>query len=94
MFVKTARLFLLGDGGTSFSHHPLPLDQYQLGTPFHLSAYGVGEARGDHYWIRTVSMVREIGRMPDCLGGPCTLVCGLKTVTRSIPGTISRGAPT
>jgi NTE family protein len=64
------RLFLLGGGGTSFSDHPLPLDQFLLGTPLHLSAYGLGEVRGDHYWIGTVGVVREIGRMPDFLGGP------------------------
>jgi NTE family protein len=63
-------LFLLGGGGTSFSHHPFPLDQFLLGTPLHLSAYGVGEVRGDYYWIGTVGVVREIGRMPDFLGGP------------------------
>jgi len=64
------RLFLLGGLGTSFSHHPLPFDQFLLGTPLHLSAYGVGEVRGDHYWLGTVGVVREIGRMPDFLGGP------------------------
>jgi NTE family protein len=64
------RLFLLGGGGTSFSHRPLPLDQFLLGTPLHLGAYSVGEVRGDHYWIGTVGVVREIGRMPDFLGGP------------------------
>jgi NTE family protein len=62
-------LFLLGGGGTSFSHHPLPIDQFQLGTPLHLSAFGVGEVRGDHYWLATVGVSREIGRMPDFLGG-------------------------
>jgi len=64
------KLFLLGGAGTSFSHHPLPFDQFLLGTPLHLSAYGVGEVRGDHYWIATAGVVREIGRMPDFLGGP------------------------
>ena len=64
------RLFLLGGGGTSFSRDPFQLDQYLLGTPLHLGAYGVGEVRGDHYWIGTVGVVREIGRMPDFLGGP------------------------
>jgi NTE family protein len=64
------RLFLLGGGGTSFSHHPLPIDQFQLGTPLHLSAYGVGEVRGDHYWLATVGASHEIGRLPDFLGGP------------------------
>ena len=63
-------LFFLGGGGTSFSHHPLQIDQFLLGTPLHLSAYGVGEVRGDHYWVATAGVSREIGRLPDFLGGP------------------------
>lgn len=62
-------LFILGGGGTSFSRSPLAFDQYGLGTPLHLGAYGAGELRGDHYWIGTVGYLRQIGRMPDFLGG-------------------------
>jgi NTE family protein len=62
-------LFVLGGGGTSFSHHPVAIDRFLLGTPLHLSAYGVGEVRGDHYWVATVGVSREIGRLPDFLGG-------------------------
>jgi NTE family protein len=64
------RLFVLGGGGTSFDHDPLPVDQYPLGRPLHLGAYGVGEVRGNHYLIGTVGLLRELGRMPDFLGGP------------------------
>ena len=64
------RLFVLGGAGTSFGHQPLPVDQFPLGRPFHLGAYSVGEVRGDHYVIATVGYVRELGRMPDFLGGP------------------------
>ena len=49
-------LFLLGGGGTSFTHQPLAIDQFLLGRPLHLGAYGVGEVRGDHYWIATVGV--------------------------------------
>ena len=38
--------------------------------PFHLSAYNVGEVRGDHYYIVTAGYLRELGRMPDFIGGP------------------------
>ena len=31
--------------------------------------YSVGEVRGDHYWLGTAGYLREIGRMPDFLGG-------------------------
>ena len=67
------KLFLMGGAGTSFNHHPLPFDQYLLGTPLHLSAYSVGEVRGDHFWIGTVGVIREIRRLPDFIGGPVHL---------------------
>lgn len=64
------RFFLLGGSGTSFDHAPLQTDQFALGSPFHLGAYHVGEVRGDHYYIGTLGYLRELGRMPDFLGGP------------------------
>jgi NTE family protein len=67
---ERTRLFVLGGAGTSFDHQPLPVDQFPLGSPMHLGAYGVGEIRGDHYLIATAGILRELGRMPDFLGGP------------------------
>jgi len=64
------RLFLLGGGGTSFTRHPLAIHQFPLGRPLRLGAYNVGEIRGDHYAIATAGYLRELGRMPDFLGGP------------------------
>jgi len=64
------RLFMLGGGGTSFDGDPLPVDQFALGRPFHLGAYNVGEIRGNHYAIVTAGVLREMGRMPDFIGGP------------------------
>lgn len=64
------RLFVVGGAGTSFDHDPLPVDQYALGFPLHLGAYNGGEVRGDHYLLGTVGYLRELGRMPDFLGGP------------------------
>ena len=62
------RLFLLAGGGTSFSHDPLPTDQFTLGRPLHLGAYDTGELRGDHYYILTAGLLRQIGRLPDFMG--------------------------
>ena len=47
------RLFFLGGGGTSFGDHPLPTDQFPIGSPFHLGALDYGEIRGDHYYVAT-----------------------------------------
>jgi NTE family protein len=64
------RLFVLGGAGTSFSGEPLAVDQFPLGRPLHLGAYSVGEIRGDHYLLATAGVLRELGRLPDFLGGP------------------------
>ena len=64
------RLFVLGGGGTSFDDRPLPTDQFALGSPFHLGALDNGEVRGDHYYILTGGYLRQLGRLPDFMGGP------------------------
>ncbi len=64
------RLFMLAGGGTSFGDHPLPTDQFTLGSPLHLGAYSIGELRGDQYYILTAGYLRQVGRMPDFMGGP------------------------
>jgi hypothetical protein len=56
--------------GTSFNGHPLPTDQFPLGLPFRLGAFDIGERRGDHYFVITGGYLREIGRLPDFIGGP------------------------
>jgi len=63
------RVFVLGGGGTSFDHTPLPTEQFTLGSTFHLGAYGNGELRGDHYYILSAGYLRQLGRLPDFLGG-------------------------
>ena len=67
---ERTRMFVLGGGGTSFGKQPILIDQFPMGRPFHLGAYNLGEIRGDHYAIATAGILREMGRMPDFLGGP------------------------
>jgi NTE family protein len=62
------RLFVVATGGTSFGGHPI--SQFQLGYPFRLDAFSVGERRGDHYGVLTTGIARQLGRLPDFLGGP------------------------
>ena len=64
------RLFVYGGLGTSFDDTPLPTEQFALGMPFRLSAYDTGELRGSHYYIATGGYLRQIGRLPDFMGGP------------------------
>ena len=62
------RLFTVVTGGTSFDGHPI--SQFTLGYPFRLDAYRIGERRGDHYGVVTLGLARQIGRLPDFMGGP------------------------
>ena len=64
------RVFVYGGVGTSFDDAPLPTDQFTLGTPFRLGAYGAGQLRGPHYYIATAGYFRRVGRLPDFMGGP------------------------
>ena len=64
------RVFMYGGVGTSFDDAPLPIDQFVLGTPFRLGAYSAGELRGSHYFVVTGGYLRQIGRLPDFMGGP------------------------
>jgi len=64
------RLFLAGGAGTSFGGKPLPTEQFQLGRPFRLDAYDLGELRGDHYIVASAGYLRGIGKLPDFIGGP------------------------
>lgn len=64
------RVFAVFSGGTSFDGHPLPTNQFTLGYPAVLDAFGVGERRGDHYAVLTLGAATRITRLPDFLGGP------------------------
>jgi NTE family protein len=63
------RVFVYGGLGTSFDDDPLPTEQFALGAPFRLGAYDAGELRGNHYYVATGGLFRQIARLPDFLGG-------------------------
>ncbi|HVG71952.1 MAG TPA: patatin-like phospholipase family protein [Vicinamibacterales bacterium] len=64
------RLFVYGSLGTSFEAEPLLPDQFALGAPFRLGAYDTGEISGAHAYAASGGYLRQIGRLPDFLGGP------------------------
>jgi NTE family protein len=64
------RLFAYGAFGTSFDVDPLPTYQFALGSPFRLGAYDAGELRGSHYYAAAGGYLRQVGRLPDFMGGP------------------------
>jgi NTE family protein len=68
---RRSRLFAMASGGTSFDGHPI--SQYELGYPFRLDAFRIGERRGDHYAVITLGAARQVGRLPDFIGGPVFL---------------------
>ena len=65
-----SRVFVQGGVGTSFDDMPLPTDQFALGAPFRLGAYSAGELRGSHYYMASGGYLRQVGRLPDFIGGP------------------------
>ena len=66
----TQRVFVIGGAGTSFNGRPLPTEQFPLGGPFRMSAFSVGERRGDHYAYGGGGYLHQLMRLPDFLGGP------------------------
>ena len=64
------RVFVYGGVGTSFESDPLPTLKFALGAPFRLGAYDAGELRGSHYYAVSGGYLRQVGRLPDFLGGP------------------------
>ena len=67
------RFFLSGGAGTSFHHDPLPTEQFALGGPLRMSAFDIGQARGDHFALATAGYLHQVMRLPDFLGGPVFL---------------------
>jgi NTE family protein len=65
---RTDRLFLIGEGGTSFGDHPL-VEDFALGGPLRLGSFNNDQLRGDNYMLFGAGYLRGIGRMPDVLGG-------------------------
>ena len=61
------RVFVVGSGGTSFDGKPI--SRFVLGLPFRLDAFSVGEVTGDHMAAFTVGYLRQLGRLPDFIGG-------------------------
>jgi hypothetical protein len=64
-FGPSNRVFVYGGAGISFDDKVLPTNQFALGTPFRLGAYGAGELRGNHYYVATGGYLRRVGRLPD-----------------------------
>ena len=62
------RLFLIGEGGSSFGDSPL-VNDFSLGGPLRLGSFHNNELRGDNYLLFGGGYLRGIGRMPDVLGG-------------------------
>ena len=65
-----SRVFVVGGLGTSFDGEPLANNQFAMGSAFRLGAYSAGELRGDHYYAATGGYLRQVGRLPDFMGGP------------------------
>jgi NTE family protein len=64
------RVLLGGGFGSSFDDEPFPTEQFALGGPFRMSAFSIGEQRGDHFAMGVAGYLHELFRLPDFIGGP------------------------
>jgi len=65
---RSRRIFAFAGIGTSFDGRPFAVDQFSLGGPARLTAFGIGEARGDHYGYFGAGYLHRAFRLPDFLG--------------------------
>jgi NTE family protein len=63
-----ASIFTYGSAGTTFSKTAAPLEQFTLGGPFRLGAFGPQEFRGDHYALLGGGYLQHVGSLPTFLG--------------------------
>ena len=75
---RTDRIFLIGEGGTSFGEQPL-IDDFALGGPLRLGSFNTDQLRGSNYLLGGGGYLRGIGRMPDVLGGSVFLGAWIET---------------
>jgi NTE family protein len=61
-------LFTYGSAGTTFSRAASPIEQFTLGGPFRLGAFGPQEFRGDHYFLLSGGYLQRVGYLPVFLG--------------------------
>jgi NTE family protein len=66
----SGRVFTFGAIGSTLDGDPPPTSQFGLGAAFRLGAYSPGEIRGEHSWVAGGGYLRQLGRLPDFLGGP------------------------
>jgi NTE family protein len=66
----TARssVFAIGAGGTTFNRTAPPAQQFTLGGPFRLGAYGRDEFRGSHYFFAGTGYLRRISQLLPLVG--------------------------
>jgi NTE family protein len=66
---KGDSLFTLAGIGTTFGHQAAPLQQFTVGGPLSLGAYGVGEFRGNDFLHVTMCYLHGLLQLPSVLGG-------------------------
>jgi NTE family protein len=61
-------IFAYGSAGTTFSKSAAPLEQFTVGGPFRLGAFGPQEFRGDHFVLMSGGYLHRVGYLPEFLG--------------------------
>lgn len=61
-------VFLGAAGGTTFDKAAAPAEQFSLGGPFRLGAYGRDQFQGSHFVLTNFGYLRDIKQLPPWLG--------------------------
>ncbi len=61
-------IFLIGAGGTTFKRDAPPTEEFTLGGPFRLGAFGRDEFRGDHYMLSGAGYLHQLYKLPPLFG--------------------------
>jgi NTE family protein len=61
-------IFLIANGGTTFSYHNTGVPQFFLGGVGRLTAYGLNELEGNQYFLSRFGYLRRVGSLPQFVG--------------------------
>lgn len=65
---RERRMIAFGGAGAAVNGRPLVIDQFSLGGPARMTAFGLDEARGDRFAYGGVAYLHRAFRLPDFLG--------------------------
>jgi NTE family protein len=66
---KSASVYAIAAGGSTFGYHQTGLPEFMLGGPSRLAAFGINEFLVNQYWYARLGYLHQIGTLPSLAGG-------------------------